>query len=74
MSSGGLGVECPVRIIHSMSDEEVPFQTALKLADCIQSRDVKVILAKGGSHFMDEEDDFYTMREALIDVVDHYFE
>jgi len=23
-------------------DEEVPFQTALKLADCVQTKDVKV--------------------------------
>ncbi len=34
----------------------------------------KVILSKAGSHFLDEEEDFYTMREALVDVVDHYFE
>ena len=38
----GLGVTCPVRIIHSLMDEEVPFQTALKLADCVQTKDVKV--------------------------------
>ncbi len=29
--SGGLPVTCPVRIIHSLVDEEVPFQTALKV-------------------------------------------
>ena len=34
----------------------------------------QVILSKSGSHFLDEEEDFYTMREALVDVVDHYFE
>jgi len=34
----------------------------------------QVILSKAGSHFLDEEEDFYTMREALVDVVDHYFE
>ena len=38
----GLGVTCPVRIIHSLVDEEVPFQTALHLADCVQTKDVKV--------------------------------
>jgi hypothetical protein len=27
-----------------------------------------------GSHFLDDEEDFYTMREALLDVIDHYFE
>ena len=35
---------------------------------------MKVILSKAGSHFLDDEEDFYTMREALVDVVDHYFE
>lgn len=40
----------------------------------MQTKDVKVILSKAGSHFLDDEDDFYTMREALLDVVDHYFE
>jgi hypothetical protein len=46
----------------------------MQLADCVQTKDVKVILSKAGSHFLDDEEDFYTMREALVDVVDHYFE
>jgi hypothetical protein len=44
--SGGLGITSPVRIIHSLVDEEVPYATALKLADCIQTPNVKIILSK----------------------------
>ena len=36
--SGGLPVTCPVRIIHSLVDEEVPFQTALKVLAYLQKR------------------------------------
>ena len=29
---GGLGVQCPVRLLHGLEDEEVPYTTAVRLA------------------------------------------
>jgi len=65
---GGLKINCPVRLLHGMSDEEVPYETALKLADCISSPDVSVILSKGGRHQLDDEEDFERMRNAVEEV------
>jgi pimeloyl-ACP methyl ester carboxylesterase len=65
---GGLKITCPVRLLHGMSDEEVPYQTALTLADTISGDDVVVTLSKYGKHQLDEEEDFARMREAVDDV------
>jgi len=66
-----LPVACPVRLIHGFNDNEVPYTTSLKIADAIRNRDVKVIFQKMGDHHLDEEDDFYTMKAAIVDVIDH---
>ncbi len=70
----GLNIECPVRIIHSMNDEEVPFQTALTLADCISTPDVVVTLTKDSKHQLDAEEDFRRMRNAVEDIFDSVLE
>lgn len=66
-----LPISCPVRLIHGFNDNEVPYTTSLKIADAIRNRDVKVIFQKMGDHHLDEEDDFYTMKAAIVDVIDH---
>ncbi|MFT6286505.1 MAG: pimeloyl-ACP methyl ester carboxylesterase [Halieaceae bacterium] len=45
-----IAIECPVRLIQGQSDTDVPWQTALQLAECIRSDDVEVILVKSGDH------------------------
>ena len=41
---------CPVRLLHGMLDDAVPWQTSLRLAERLQSRDVAVTLVKEGDH------------------------
>ena len=65
-----LDVHCPVRLIHAITDEEVPYTTALKLAACIKSRDVVCTFPKTGCHQLDDEEDFRRMREAVKDVIE----
>lgn len=65
-----LPLDCPVRLLHSISDEEVPYTTALKLADCIASDDTVVILPTEGCHQLDDEGDFFRMRRAVEDVLE----
>jgi len=43
-----LPIRCPVRLIHAMDDDEVPVETSLKLAECLQSRNVVVTMPKEG--------------------------
>ena len=41
---------CPVRLIHGQADADVPWNTALRLAEVLRSDDVQVTLVKDGDH------------------------
>ena len=43
-------IECPVRLIHGDSDEDVPLDLAFRLKDRLRSADVQVTVVKGGGH------------------------
>ncbi len=43
-------IRCPVRLLHGMADAEVPWRTALRLAERLAARDVAVTLVKDGDH------------------------
>lgn len=45
-----IAIACPVRILHGMKDEEVPFAHALRFAGRIASPDVELTLIKNGDH------------------------
>lgn len=48
---------CPVRLIHGLEDVDVPWQTSLRLAEALESRDVEVTLVKGADHRLSEPQD-----------------
>jgi pimeloyl-ACP methyl ester carboxylesterase len=41
---------CPVRLLHGLHDASVPWQTSLRLAERLASRDVAITLVKDGDH------------------------
>ena len=41
---------CPVRLLHGQRDPDVPWETALTLADRLAGADVRVVLVKDGDH------------------------
>jgi pimeloyl-ACP methyl ester carboxylesterase len=45
-----LPIECPVRLLHGMEDEDVPWQTSLDLVRHLSGSDVAVTLVKSGDH------------------------
>jgi pimeloyl-ACP methyl ester carboxylesterase len=45
-----IALDCPVRLLHGLRDTSVPWQTSLRLADQLTSRDVIVTLVKDGDH------------------------
>ena len=69
---GSIPVKCPVRLVHSLNDEEVPFALALKLAENCASMDTSVCLVKGSSHALDRETDMNTMRHMIWEVLDAF--
>jgi pimeloyl-ACP methyl ester carboxylesterase len=52
-----VNLECPVRLIHGQQDQDVPWQTALQLADSLTSSDVEVLLVKDGDHRLSRDRD-----------------
>jgi pimeloyl-ACP methyl ester carboxylesterase len=52
-----IALDCPVRLLHGMRDDSVPWQTSLVLAERLDSRDIAVILVKDGDHRLSSEAD-----------------
>ena len=69
---GSIPVSCPVRLIHGLSDEEVPMELALKLLANCASRDTALTLIKSSTHAMEDEQDMKTMRSMILEVMTNY--
>jgi pimeloyl-ACP methyl ester carboxylesterase len=52
---GRIGLTCPVRLLHGLRDEDVPWQTSLRLAQALESPDVTLTLLKGADHRCSDE-------------------
>jgi pimeloyl-ACP methyl ester carboxylesterase len=60
---------CPVRLLHGMSDDAVPWQTSLRLADRLKSQDVAVTLVKDGDHRLSSGPDLARLGAALDELL-----
>mmetsp|Transcript_54094 Transcript_54094/g.143125 ORF Transcript_54094/g.143125 Transcript_54094/m.143125 type:complete len:351 (-) Transcript_54094:708-1760(-) len=59
-------VDCPVRLIQGLGDEEIPPERSLQLSECLKSRNVVVTYVKAGGHTLeDDEDDFRRIYSAI---------
>jgi dipeptidyl aminopeptidase/acylaminoacyl peptidase len=47
----------PVRLLHGQRDPDVPWQIALRVAEQMESGDVRVILIKDGDHRLSRPQD-----------------
>lgn len=45
-----LDLPCPVRIIHSIQDMDIPYENSMQIQQSITSDDVDIILRKSGNH------------------------
>ena len=50
-----LEIMCPIRLIHSLEDEEVPYSTPLRLADAIVTNNIRIIMPKVGGHDLQQD-------------------
>lgn len=56
---------CPMRLIHGMRDEDVPWRTSLRLSQMSASADVELILVKNGGHRLSEPNDLDRLTAVL---------
>jgi len=52
-----IDLACPIRLVHGMKDEDVPWNTSLEIQKRLASRDVEVTLIKSGGHRLSTEAD-----------------
>jgi len=52
---GSLEIMCPIRLIHSLDDEEVPYSVPLRLASAIQTKNIRIIMPKIGGHDLQQD-------------------
>ncbi len=56
---------CKVRLLHGQQDPDVPWQTAIRLAERLASDDVQVTLIKDGDHRLSRPSDLALLRTAV---------
>jgi pimeloyl-ACP methyl ester carboxylesterase len=66
---GAIALECPVRLLHGMSDASVPWHTSLSLAERLASRNVVVTLIKDGDHRLSREADLKRLGRTLDELL-----
>ncbi|MGX7951305.1 alpha/beta fold hydrolase [Tsuneonella sp. HG249] len=50
-------LDCPVRLVHGMRDEDVPWEVSQRLAAELRSSDIHLTLIKDGDHRLSREQD-----------------
>jgi pimeloyl-ACP methyl ester carboxylesterase len=64
--TGPIAINCPVRVLHGMADPDVPWALSLRLTECLQSRDVRLIFMKDGDHRLSRPQDLALLRETVF--------
>jgi len=60
-----LNIKVPVRLIQGMKDADVPWETALKIQDALQSDDVEIQFVKTGDHRLSEAADLCRLERTV---------
>ena len=58
-------IVCPVRLLHGQADPDVPWETAVRLAERLASHDVRTTLIKDGDHRLSRPADLALLRETV---------
>ncbi|MGA9868938.1 MAG: alpha/beta hydrolase [Acetobacteraceae bacterium] len=66
---GPIALDCPVRLLHGQRDPDVPWETALRIAERIGSADARVILVKDGDHRLSRPADLALLGETLASLL-----
>ena len=68
MLGATIAIHCPVRILQGQTDTDVPWKIALKLAEALQSNDVRVTLIKDGDHRLSRDADLALLIDAVAEL------
>lgn len=57
-----IAIECPVRLLHGQRDQDVPWETSIRLAAALRSDEVQLCLIKDGDHRLSRESDIALLK------------
>jgi pimeloyl-ACP methyl ester carboxylesterase len=63
--TGRMPIHCPVRLLHGQADPDVPWELALRIAEQVESPDVRVMLVKDGDHRLSRPADLALLRQTV---------
>ncbi len=63
-------ISCPVRLLHGLSDKDVPWQKSVKLADRLESLDVTVTLIKDGDHRLSDPSQLLLLEKSVYSLLE----
>ncbi len=65
---GPISLHCPLHLLQGMRDEDVPWQTALRIGETVESERVTIELIKDGDHRLSRERDIVRLC-AVVDAM-----
>lgn len=65
-------INVPVRLIHGLKDEDVPWQFSVRLAECLASNDVQVHYIKNGGHRLSEPEHLEILCKTVKNLLDEH--
>lgn len=65
-----IALHCPVRLIQGQNDTDVPWQTAIKLGECLDSSDVQITLVKDGDHRLSRPQDLKLLCQTVTGILE----
>ncbi len=60
-----IAVTCPVRILHGMRDDDVPWKLSLKLVEKLASQDVRLTYIRNGDHRLSTPEDLALLGQTV---------
>jgi pimeloyl-ACP methyl ester carboxylesterase len=70
--NGPIAIDCPVRLLHGQQDADVPWETALRIAEQLTSQDVEIVLVKDGDHRLSRPHDLELLCRTLGPLLGEY--
>ena len=64
-----LMIHIPIRLLHGLSDADVPYQLSVRLAEHVEAEDVEVILIKDGDHRLSKEKELKALMQQIDNLV-----
>ena len=62
-------LHCPVRLLHGLADEDVPWSTSLRLLERLESTDVRLTLIKHGDHRLSKQRELAILADCLDELL-----